>query len=154
VERDPVRCYERRGCRKATVAAVAGSTRAGDGRDHAGHRVDATDYARVVVDDVHVAQAIHRDAVGAIELGARREAAVTGVSDHAGAGDRGDDAARRIDSLDHGIVFVGDVYDAVAIDRDRVRRYPGGAGAGVAADHRGRGVRRQRARVAAFRGAL
>ncbi len=119
--RRPARIDQRRGLRVGAVAGHAPLAVARDQVHDAGLHVDDADPAVVQVGEVELAEVgVECEAIDAAEHGIACRAAVAGIAFLAGAGERGDDAALRIDFANAIVPGVGQIHRAVRRDREVV----------------------------------
>lgn len=124
IERQPCRLVQASQSGQASVTEEASDAVSRVGADHSRGHVDAPHAIAVPLTEIDVAERVYRDRVVIrldADVGARREAAVPGVSEHASAGYRGDDTGAGIDAPDAMVVDVGD-EDVVRAVHGNTRR--------------------------------
>ena len=111
---EPRRCR----CRRAAVAAEAGSPASREGGDIARRGIHLADAVVIRIGDIEVARPVHRHAVGAVELRrCRRGAVAAEAAERPGPRHRGDAARGSVHLADALVVRIGDVEVARPIHR-------------------------------------
>jgi hypothetical protein len=118
IKRQPVGLDQTRARRRSAIAGEPSAAVAGDGGNDARGAVDPAHAVIVAVGDIDVAAPVDRDAVGFVEAGFDCRAAVARIAGFAAAGDRRDDAARRVDPPDAMVEGIRKIEIAGRVEAD------------------------------------
>ena len=119
IQRQSVRLIQLRRCGGAVIPRVTGDTTAGNGGDDAGGDTYLADTLVVLIGNVEIANSIHRDPAGIIQLCHCRQTAITAKSERiAYTGYSTDDAVAGIHLADTGDKLVCDIKIVGTVDGD------------------------------------